>query len=498
MKKILLTIFTALLLASCTNDFDPKLYGTLSTNNFPSTKKEYESYMLTVYYPFTANWGYSFVNWQYGWYVPELGSTELFDMCSDEMVPYNGWGGHWAIISSGDFSSLKSQAVSGCHFEKVRDITRDSKIIYDLQNASSTVLSESVKNEYTAEARFARGVNMYFLLHLYGPVPVIIDGAQVNDVTALGNMARPTRTDYVGWIEADLKYAVDHLPVTASNYGRFTKGAALTYLMRLYMNEKNFVNAESIGRQIVAMNKYSLVSDYASLFNEATENNSETIWSLISQNNGNYDFNFLSIYCMPSSISLNKINGGWGSADGGVFSMSWKFYDTFESGDLRKNCMITSYQDRSNPSKTWDRTNLTGAVINKYPALGGSTNSAQGNDIVACRYADVLMMLAEAINENNGPTSEAIGYVNQIRNRAGLANLSSSSTASKEVLRSAIFMERGHEFFFEGLRKMDMRRMGYWTNSYMTQYNKTIGSYYWPVPDYVTNNYSVITKNYTE
>ena len=498
MKKITILIFAILLLLSCTNDFNPKFYGTLTSDNFPTTKSEYEAYMLTVYDPFLANWGYSFVNWQYGWYVPELGSVECFDMCSDEMVQYNAWGGHWAIISSGDFSSLTTQAVSGCHFEKVRDITRDSKIIYDLENASSSILSDTVKNGFVAEAKLARGVNMYFLLHLYGPVPVILDGSKVSDVTALATMVRPSRTDFVTAIESDLTYAVNHLSTTASNYGRFTKGTALTYLMRLYMNEKNFTKAEAVGRQIVGMNQYSLVSDYTSLFEEATEKNSETIWALTCQNNGNNDFNFLTIYCMPSTISLNKINAGWGSTNGGVFSMSWPFYDTFESGDLRKNCLVTSYTDKSDPTKTWDRTNLTGAVINKYPALGGSMNSAQGNDIVACRYADVLLMLAEAINENSGPTAEAIGYVNQIRNRAGLANLGSSATASTEALRYAIFMERGHEFFFEGLRKMDMRRMGYWTSSYMDQYNKTIGSYYWPIPNYVMNNYPTMTQNYTE
>jgi SusD family. len=496
MKKLLIILcFPVFFLAGCTSDFEPEFYGTLTTGTFPSTAKEYKQYMLEAYVPYFANWGFTFGStWEYSWASPEMGYLECFDLCSDEMPSFNDWGGHWAITSSGDFSSMAAQTAGNNHFEKVRFVTRDSKIIYDLENAK--VLEDNVKTEYVAEAKMARGVNMYYLLNLYGPVPVVLDGSKVNDADAVAAMVRPTRAEFVAGIVSDLRYAADKLPEDAEDYGRFNKGAALTYLMRTYLNEKDFINAESVGREILALKKYSLVSDYASLFAEATEQNSETIWAVTCQNNGINDFNALSFYCIPSSCSINKNTSSWGSSNGGVYAISWKFYDTFEAGDKRLNTIIPSYTSKS--GTTMDRTNLRGAVINKYTALGGNDNSLQGNDIVFCRYADVLLMLAEAINEISGPTTEAVGYVDQVRRRAGLSNLSSAKTAGKSEFREAIFMERGHELFFEGTRKMDLRRMGHWTSDYMSQYNKTIGSYYWPTPNYVMNNYPDFSSAYTE
>lgn len=482
MKKyiVILTILALPIFNSCTDNFDPKLYGSLSSTTFPSSASEYELYMLELYKPFQSKWGYSSLNWENNFYSPEYGHIVQNDLASDLMPVFTNWGGFWEGFSRGDFSFLKNQNRSS-HFEKVRFITRATKIIFDIENAN---IDEDTKTQLIAEAKMARGGMMYYLLWMYGPVPVILD-ANLIGTEAEANVKRPSRSEYVSAIETDLRFASDYLPKTAKDYGRFNKGCALTFLTRLYLNEKNFIKAESTAREILPLG-YDLVQDYSSLFREATEKNIENIWTIPCNNpSGAGGFNAWAYYCYPTDYPGIKIKGGWGGDSGGVLSANWSFYDSFEVGDKRKNLIIGEYISKSGQIK--NRSNLRGAVIAKYPDEGGLDNSAQGNDIVVCRYADVLLMLAEAINENSGPTVESINLVNKIRFRANIGNLPSSSTISKDAFRDAIYIERGHELYFEGLRRIDMIRMGKWTSG-MTAAGKFVGPALFPVPTYAINN----------
>jgi len=486
---IIVTLLVATL-SGCTKDFDPEFYGVLSPATFPSTPSEYELYTMGVYVPFEGKWGYPSSNpqgWEYGFFSPELGHIEIFDMSTDIMPTFTLWGGHWQAVSSGNFAAMRSMDAMRHHIEKLRFITRFTRIIDDLEKA--TVLNESMKKQLIAEARMARGWTLFYLLHIYGPLPVIMDPAKIG-TEAEADLTRPDRSTFVQYIINDLNYAAENLPVTPANYGRFNKGIALVVLMRLYLNEKDFVNAEKIAREIVAMNKYKLVNDYASLFREATEINSETIWavSCVGGKETGQNFNALAYYCYPTDMDGIKITGGgWGDQAGGAMSATWQFYRSFDNADVRRNLLISSYISNADKKTVKDSTKLRGAVIRKYPDEGAA-NSLQGNDIVVARYAEVLLTLAEAINENAGPTAEAIDLVNQVRARAGLPGLSNSQTASKDALREAIFVERGHELFFEGLRKFDLVRMGKWNNNYMNAFGKNVGPALWPIPDYAIIN----------
>jgi len=481
MKKILLiSVLIITLLSSCKEDFDPVFYGTLSPTTFPTTETEYELYVMELYKPFLSRWGYSALAWENNFYSPEYGHIVQNDLASDITAEYLNWGGFWEGYSTGNFNFMKNQGRAS-HFEKVRFITRATKIIDDLEKSD---INEHVKKQLVAEARMARGTMMYYLLWMYGPVPVILD-AELIGTEAEANMVRPSRDTYVGAINEDLRFAADNLSVIASDYGRFNKGAALTFLMRLLMNEKQFGEAIGVGNEIKELG-YELVSDYASLFREATEKNSETIWAVSCTNGPEGNFNAWAFYTYPNDFKENKVKGGWGGWNQGVVAVNWTFYDTFDENDARRNLLVAEYTNE------WDgirnrNNDLTGAVIQKYKDEGGSDNSYQGNDIVVCRYADVLLMLAEAMNEVNGPSSEAIAYVNEVRDRAQLEDLSNADTSSKDALRNAIFMERGHELYFEGLRRIDMIRMGKWQSG-MAAVGKTAGPGLFPLPDYAINN----------
>ncbi len=485
MKKISIFIIAVFaLINGCEKGLEPEIFGSLNPLIFPSNETEYELYTLEVYMPFTLRWGFSEGGWKYTFMGPEDGMIQMFDAPTDLMTRFSDWGDgavFWDSKSQGNFAPLVAQSRSRSHFEKTRFITKITQIIADLESAT-VFKDETFQKQLIGEAKLSRGWTMFYLLQLFGPVPVIVDPEKIGDETAESDLTRPARADYVNYIISDLRYAADNLPLEASEYGRFNKGLALTILMRLYMNEKNFSQALSVGREIEDLG-YSLVGDYASLFREATERNDETIYAIscdpVSQGRGtDGNFNPFKWYVFPSNY---PDLGGWGF----VFAATWEFYDTFDPIDARRSLFITSYTNKDgNPM---DRTNLRGAIINKYPPEG--PNAFQGNDIPIARYADVLLMLAEAINEtNNGPNQEAIDLVNSVRGRAGLGALPAGDIASKDAFNDAILRERGWELYFEGFRLPDLVRHGKWPSAVEGMTGKNPGPAIYPLPQYAVED----------
>lgn len=476
MKRFYILLLISVLSFSSCGDFEPELYGTLSPQNFPVTEEDYFLYTMVSYKPFGSKWGYTIPNADNGYrdnfHAYEYGHIYMFDGPSDNIAVYvNGWGGFFEAITRADMPFFISLDVSRSHLSKVGFVTQLTQVISDLEQAA---ISEDIKKQLISEAKIARAWTMYYLLHLYGPVPVILDAGKIGTPEEF-NVSRPERNVFVNTIEADLLYATDinnGLPdvawPTEDFYGRFTRGFGLTLLMRMYMNEREFIRAEQVGREIASLG-YSLVTTgsnpYQSLFQIATQRNSETIFSITvdSESDGqmlNSNINAWTWYCYPGDFPGRYQRGGWSNPQG-VFMAHWDFYDSFAADDLRKEMLVGSYMSTGNSLR--DRSNLNGAVVLKYPEEVNNPGAFQGNDIIIARYADVMLMLAEAINENNGgPTAEAVELVNQVRNRSNLPNLSSVETAGKDAFNDIILRERGWELFFEGVRKMDLIRHGKW------------------------------------
>ncbi|MEO6453265.1 MAG: RagB/SusD family nutrient uptake outer membrane protein [Ginsengibacter sp.] len=485
MKKyslILLTSF-ALLAGGCKKNFEPKLLGSLSPANFPQTEADFESYTLEVYKPFQAHWQYlNGTQAEYCIHGYEFNTVQMFDAPTDIMEKFMDWGGFFTGFSTANFDFLKSWPRGKNHFEQIRFITRITKIIGDLDAATN--ISPSNKSLWMAEAKMARGWLMYYLLHIYGPVPVILDPAKVG-TEAEYDLTRPARDAYVAAAAADLRYAADNLPKNASVYGRFNKGLALTFLMRLYLNEKNWPKAESAGREIVALG-YSLQPNYRDLFRVATERNNETIYALsvdakADGGDANGNMNAFTYYTLGDCPGITQKSGGWAQ----VYTATWKFYDSFDPSDTRRQLLIASYTSTS--GQLHNRANgLKGALMLKYPDEDASP-AFHGNDIPLARYADVMLMLAEAINNQSGPTAEAQKLVNDVRHRAGMGDLAAADIVTKQTFDDAILRERGWELYLEGQRKMDLVRHGVWQTA-LQSVGKTpppaASNFLFPIPRY--------------
>lgn len=481
MKKIILIIVTAstLIAVGCKKGLESKIYGTLSPLNFPKTESDFELYTLEVYKPLMAKWAYNDGSQnQFMFHGFEHSNIQINDAPTDLIAPFPEWGGFFEFYSKADFQFLLNFGRTA-HFEKIRFVTRITQIISDIEKSN---ISDAAKKQYLGEARLSRGVIMYYLLTMYGPVPVLLDAAKIG-TEAENNLARPDRAAYVTAVAQDLRTAADNLVKTPAQYGRFNKGLALTYLMRLQLFEKDFQKAVETGREIQALG-YGLVANYRDLFRSATEKNNETIYGISvdpaangNQNQGN--MNAWSYYTYPSDFPGLTQQGGWANPSG-AFTATWQFYDSFNPNDRRRELLIAQYTSRSGAQK--NRSNMRGPVIMKYPDED-KTAFAQGNDIPLARYADVMLMLAEAINEVSGPTAEAQKLVNDVRNRSNAGNLSANDVANKQAFKDAILRERAFELFFEGWRRIDLIRHGKWGDA-LRSVGKTPGPALFPVPQY--------------
>lgn len=511
-KSILYTLIVSffILFGSCENNFDAQIYGKLSTSSFPSTAAEYEEYMLSSYLPFQNKWSYTWGDGgtNYPWYIPANGIYHGFDTCTDQGAEWNIANNRqfWTDMTRCYFENLKTiskNSDSGVnHFEKIRDVTRMTKIVGDLENA--TVLTDIQKRALLGEVRLLRGLMMYYLLHYYGPLPVILDPSLIGNTEAESNLVRPSLTEMTEYITEDLLFATKNAPEIQNEKGRVTADYARFCLMRHFLNE----GAHMDGYYDKAYNlysqfngNYSLYVDgenpYIDQFKQANNWNNEVIMALsidpkATGGNTAGSFNCFMVYSLPKDCSAKDgdgnptpfLNGkGWGQ----YLNVNKPFYETYEENDLRKASVITSYYSTSYNSWVTSEdigSKWSGFILNKYPIEVNS--QYQPGNIPLARWADVLLMYAEAdVRKSNTVTQDAINSVNLVRNRAGLDNLPTAFTASVSAFMDALLMERGHELLFEGCRKIDLIRFNkYYTIMSAFGESRTPTSQYVPIPDY--------------
>lgn len=536
MKEMKKTIYTIMLsaavllsLTGCNKDFDPKIYGVLTEQNFPVSEDDFVSLMMSCYIPFTNTWTYSLYassGNQHPWYIPAGGVIKQFDTTSDVEAPWvNGvWNINYRQLSEANFSMCRyySRGVledaRPNNYPKTREVTRFTSVIGTIEDAPAAKISEERKREILAEARICRGLQMYNLLHVYGPVPLIVNPEDVENKDALNNAERPSLDEISQWIYDDFEFGAKYAPETQTDRGRFSRDYARFCLMKHCLNEGSHMDgwysrALDMYRELNT-GKYTLFrqgeNPYREMFREKNDFNCEIIAAISCDpsSTGNLkegSMNPFAMLAIPNNAAKKDDLGndtpfsvcgpGWGL----TFNLAPKFYDTFESGDLRKESILTEYYTTTGewwgPAEIGKKSEWDGYIPYKYPAET-ATAPCFGNDFPLARWADVLLMFAEAEVRMSGaaPSSEAVAAVNEVRARAGLGSLSSSKTDSAEHFLDALLDERGHEFWFEGMRKVDLIRF----NRYAQRVRATKGTVpthqYMPIPDYAVNEAAEIGK----
>ncbi|MEL7160776.1 MAG: RagB/SusD family nutrient uptake outer membrane protein, partial [Bacteroidota bacterium] len=293
---------------------------------------------------------------------------------------------------------------------------------------------ESLKSQRIGEVAFIRALLYFNLVRLYGDVPLVLEETQnPSDFFGQGRTAAGAVYDQ---IEADLNDAIQRLPQTTDE-GRPARGAAQALLADVLMNRGAYAEAVPLLQAVVNSGVYQLAPSTDALFGEANEGNAEVLFAVqfASEVNGNAEGNPIAAQFRPSGTTANAKGHNLPSA---------AFVSLYTDGDTRRNDYV-GLDAAANPFY----------FSTKYEVAPSGVNDS-GTDVYVIRYADVLLKLAEALNET-GNAGEAIPLLNQVRNRAGLADTEASDQGG---VRAAIELERRLEFIGEGHRWFDLKRTG--------------------------------------
>lgn len=449
-RNISLSVITAfsLLNTSCLN-LESEIYDVINPTIFPQTEQDAYALVNACYLPFRSNW--------YGgiFTVASGGIQIIGDMSTDLgqcQWGENSWGP--ALYHNWD----ANEPYVGRFYEYTRDI---GKFTITIDRISKIEMNAEKKARLTAELRAARGWMLYMLYNWYGPVPVATL-EELNTPLADKAIPRPTKEWTVNFIEEDLIEAAKVLPAkyTETDYGRFTKGLVKTVLMKLYMHEGEWAKAESVGRELLNPEYgYGLMSDYASIFKLENEGNKEIIFAATcdSKNAQLWLAHVLPSEYPTQNTAIQKWNG---------YRVPWNFYHTFEAKDKRLEVLVGEFKGNdgvlyNESTKDTHVALRKGALPVKYGEDPSATGEESQVDWIVLRYADVVTLLAEAIARNaGGATQEAVDLLNQVRLRAGLEALTLADVSSLQDFLDSILLERGHEFWFEGIRREDLIRHG--------------------------------------
>ena len=331
-------------------------------------------------------------------------------------------------------------------------ITRCNSILIRIDDV--TFDDESAKNYIKGEAYAMRAWAYDNLGKFFGGVPLIVDAEYTTSETYA--IARSTQAETFARAVSDYKTAINLLPESwdSDHAGRITEYAADAALGRLYLFMNEPTNAKPYFEAVISSGIYSLALNFEDCFTDAYDNDvtKDRVWEVQYIGGLTGEGQNFSESCMPEGYSGDEGYALRGSS--AAMQVSTDMVSAYETGDYRKT-IATSDQITGTGAAgyTW----CTKFSRHSYQPQSGTD---WANNLPIIRYSDVLLMCAEAINATEGPTSDAVKYVNAVRNRAQLPDLTSSQTATEASFLAAIKQERRAEFMYEGLRWFDLVRWG--------------------------------------
>lgn len=487
-KYISILVCAAAVAVSCT--LERENYDEIYVDNFYKTENDLKLATTSLYHTFNTNWLSDadrgvFCSDKYGYHV-------FTEMTTDAMVCTWGWDfdelllHKWYAAKSGGEMGIFWACYN--HYNAIsaaRNVTRDIE---------KCTLDDNIKRLYIAEAKAIRAWVGLFLYDLFGPIPVAPDSV-LDDPETIVYLPRLTEAEYTGFMEDELKYAIEFLPEYASERGRLTKGAARMILLKFYMIQRDFEKALPIAHDLYNMEAQGIYTllDYEYVFSKEGIGNKEIILQIPC------NVNDMPNYWVAHVIPTNYPWPAPQASNWGAYRIPWDFYDTFDPTDKRLSGIIAEYTATDGTSVTRGNGELAmGAIPAKYGVDMNQIGSGTAIDVIVYRFSDVLLSLAECINETNGPTQEATDLVDRVRTRAGLGGLSDAEKADKDSFNEAILKERGHEFYAEGLRRQDLIRHGKYISSAQQRPGNQTASYKtrFPIPtSFITESNEEVKQN---
>lgn len=440
---------------SCTKfiDYNPQEDYQITADNYFKTAEDYQKMTIGVYSPM-----------QWLWANPVIG-----DIASDNSVT----GGEnatdqLALQQIDDYQIVANNA----------NLTESWKACYEGINRANYLEENKSKLDFTGktalygEVYFLRAYYYFELVKLFGGVPLFTEKRlSVGDSQ---KYQRATKAQVYAQIETDLLAAISALPLTNPQQGRATKYAAQALLGKVYLYQDKFTDAAAMLENVVN-GPFSLVTNYANIFLQSGENGSESVFEVQYSNASPfYDWSNPGRGQGNLAVQLCGIRNLSGSSP---YASGWStnlptanLAAAFAAGDTRKEVTVLDIEayKTANPGMNITYTvapyKNTGLYNQKYlPRVGQTSGQVELNylnNYRAIRYADVLLMAAEANNRMASPNdAKALLYLNRVRARAFGDNLHNVS-ASGAALKTAIWDERRLELAMEGHRFFDLVRTG--------------------------------------
>ncbi len=437
-KALLLVAVFSLLTTSCTKQFiEIQPVDTITVDGLFKTDKDFQDAVIGIY-------GIYQNQYQNMYYFGDIRADDV----GDELVK-----GTAGAVDNFTLASDDGLLISTWR-NYYKAITRANTLLEKINIADAAVVTN--KNRHIGETEFLRALAYFDLVRIFGDVPLVTKSLSIDESYKIPREKVAKIYDEV--IIKDLLDAESKLPekYTGANVGRATKGAARALLGKVYLTRKDLVKAEAKLQEVTTMG-YALLPNWADLWDYTkNEHHSEYIYDIEYEQGLGGEGSVYTNRFTPKFTSMIAFYGIAGSVDD-QNTPHQVLFDLFQAKDKRKD--ITASKGYTDATGKYIpiliSSNNMSAYTRKYITRITTANDSPANWKVI-RYADVLLMLAEALNEN-GKTASALPLLNQIRIRAGIDPY---SALTQSEMREKIALERRMELAFEGHRWFDLVRTG--------------------------------------
>jgi len=380
------------------------------------------------------------------------------------------------LMTTGSLSASLGGALGNIYSSPYRAIASAN---YFIDNIGKAPITDAKKNTYKAEAQFIRALSYFDLVQGYGGVPLY---KKFPATLEEAKIAKSSKEDVYAFIEEDLDFAIANLPDVKYN-GHAVKGSALGLKARVLITQQKWAAAVPLLQQVITGAKFGLSNNYAALFRTAGQATAAV----------NTEIMFSTQYLATTNPQRTSPGAAGMDIELGWYSLMQPYQNLVDAYEMTDGKSITEsplynpatpYANRDPrldlsiklPGEVWKNPNngttwsgsynsFTGFLVEKYVDLSRApfttTTAVQTDqDYIHLRYADILLMFAEAQNEVGGPDASVYNAINFVRGRAGInmPPVDQAKYNTKEKLRDYIRHERRIEFAFEGQRYNDLKR----------------------------------------
>jgi len=436
MKKLISIIaFTSIFMMSCKKDFiDLIPISSVSTDILYKTDKDFKDALTAVYNIWQSLYPSMYI----------FGDVRADD-CFQEIYKNNSQ----SFSDTFELTSTDGACASAWR-NYYSALFRLNTILLKLEEAEVPN-----KAQYAAEAKFLRALAYFDLVRIFGDVPMPTTPLSIDE--GYSTIRETVANIYSQVIVPDLTAAESTLPqsYSAQDIGRPTKGAAKALLGKVYLYQKDYAKAEAKLQEVTTMG-YSLLPEFNDLWDYSNEHHSEYIFD-VEYEEGMGEGSSVTNRFLPNNAGMAAFYGIGGNGNEEC-SPTQLFIALFDKNDKRFDVTCGTYGGYYDADSVFHQipSNTNQYYTKKYITPVAAANDSKANWKII-RYADVLLMLAEALNEN-GKTDQALPYLNMVHERAGLTAIASGLSQSE--MRDAIVLERRFELAFEGHRWFDLVRTG--------------------------------------